>query len=148
MSTEGRPRIAIINGPNLNHLGKREPEVYGTETLAELDQACIDLGTELGCEISCFQSNHEGVLIDTVYQFAAGGGDALIINAGAFTHTSIALRDCVSGVSLPLVEVHLSNVYRREEFRHQSYLSDIAEGVICGLGRDGYFAAIRYFAQR
>ncbi|MCH2154462.1 MAG: type II 3-dehydroquinate dehydratase [Opitutales bacterium] len=147
MDSAPKSRIAIINGPNLNHLGKREPEIYGSMTLSELETECVALGKELGSEVVCFQSNHEGALIDFIYKFASEGGNALVINAGAFTHTSIALRDCVSGVKLPCIEVHISNVHSREKFRHTSHLSDISKGVICGLGIEGYRAAIRYLSE-
>ena len=139
-------RILIINGPNLNMLGLREPEVYGTQTLADIESEVQCLGTELGLSVECVQSNSEGELVTGIQQ-ARGQFDGIIINAGAYTHTSIAIRDALAAAEVPFVEVHLSNVYAREPFRHQSYLSDRAIGVICGLGSFVYEAALRYFAQ-
>ncbi|NLA51887.1 MAG: type II 3-dehydroquinate dehydratase [Alcaligenaceae bacterium] len=139
-------RILIINGPNLNMLGLREPEIYGAETLADIESAAQHLGTELGLSVECVQSNSEGELV-TYIQQARGQIDGIIINAGAYTHTSIAIRDALAAAEVPFVEVHISNVHARESFRHQSYLSDRAIGVICGLGSFVYEAALRYFAQ-
>ena len=134
-------KIAVIHGPNLNLLGTREPEIYGSSTLQDINAGLISLGTELGCDVESLQSNHEGELIDGIHA-AAKSTDFVIINPGAFTHTSIALRDAFLGVGLPLIEVHLSNIHQREEFRHRSYFSDIAEGVIVGLGAQGYQLAL------
>jgi 3-dehydroquinate dehydratase-2 len=127
----------VIHGPNLNLLGRREPEVYGTQTLADIDAELQAAAKELGVEIDCFQSNHEGELIDRI-QEAMGASAGILINPGGFTHTSVALRDALVATSLPVVEVHLSNVFAREDFRQHSYVSPIAMGVISGLGADGY----------
>jgi 3-dehydroquinate dehydratase-2 len=140
-------RILVVNGPNLNLLGTREPEVYGAVTLNDITARLVEAGRSLNVEVESFQSNHEGQLIDRV-QAAAGKADAVILNPGAYTHTSVALRDALLGVKLPFVEVHLSNVFKREPFRHHSYFSDIALGVISGLGSDGYEAALRFLAGR
>lgn len=129
--------ILVIHGPNLNLLGRREPEVYGTQTLADIDAELQAAAKELGVEIDCFQSNHEGELIDRI-QEAMGASAGILINPGGFTHTSVALRDALVATSLPVVEVHLSNVFAREDFRQHSYVSPIAMGVISGLGADGY----------
>ena len=137
--------IAIIHGPNLNLLGTREPSIYGHETLSDIDASLHALGKDLGLVISCFQSNAEHELIDTV-QGLRGQAQGLVLNPAAFTHTSVALRDAVAATDLPFVEVHLSNVHRREPFRHHSYFSDLATAVICGLGSEGYRAAIRFLA--
>jgi len=136
-------RILVLHGPNLNLLGTREPEIYGTLTLAELDSRLATLGSSLGAAVTSFQSNHEGALVDRIQAARLDNTDFIIINAGAYTHTSVALRDAFAGVSIPFIEVHLSNVYRRENFRHHSYLSELAVGVVAGLGADGYEAAIR-----
>ena len=141
--------ILLINGPNLNLLGTREPHLYGAETLADvesrLETHCASLSTtSKQVSISCFQSNHEGFLIDRIHQARADKVDAIIINAGAFTHTSVALRDALSGVNIPFVEIHVTNVHAREEFRHRSFLADKAIAVICGLGTYGYVAALEF----
>ena len=140
-------QILVLHGPNLNLLGTREPEIYGHLTLAELDVALVRLAGELSVSLSSFQSNHEGALVDRVQQARLDGTTHIIINAGAYTHTSVAIRDALAGVSIPFVEVHLSNVYRRESFRHHSYLSELAIGVIAGLGPTGYEAAVRHNAR-
>ncbi len=140
--------ILVLNGPNLNLLGKREPEVYGHETLADLTAQCERWGEESGTRVVCRQSNHEGVLLDWLHGAAAEGVTGLVLNLGAFTHTSVALRDAVAGVALPAVEVHISNVYAREGFRHLSYLSAVCVGTISGLGFAGYGAAIRFLVER
>lgn len=132
----------LINGPNLNLLGSREPHLYGTQTLADIEAGLQQTARDLGHILLCFQSNHEGALVDRVHAARKDGVAALIVNAGAYTHTSIALRDALSGVALPFIEVHLSNVYARESFRHHSHLSAIAKGVIVGLGAQGYVAAL------
>lgn len=140
-------QILVLHGPNLNLLGTREPEVYGHLTLAELDAGLKQLAGELSVDLITFQSNHEGSLVDRIQQARQDGTTHIIINAGAYTHTSVAIRDALAGVSIPFVEVHLSNVYRREAFRHHSYLSELAIGVIAGLGPTGYEAAIRHIAK-
>jgi 3-dehydroquinate dehydratase-2 len=140
------PRILVLNGPNLNLLGTREPAIYGRTTLADIAAACQAHGTKAGLVVECRQSNHEGELVDWV-QEARDKQDALVVNAGAYTHTSVAIRDALAAVGLPFIEVHLSNIYKRETFRHHSYLSALAEGVICGLGAQGYLAALDALAQ-
>jgi 3-dehydroquinate dehydratase-2 len=135
-------RIGVLHGPNLNLLGRREPEVYGRDTLEDIDRVLAELGRTLDAEVFSFQSNSEGELVDHI-QSLAGKADGLIINAGAYTHTSIAIRDALLGVALPFVEVHLSNVFTREPFRHQSYLSDRAVGVVVGFGSDSYLLGLR-----
>jgi len=133
--------IALIHGPNLNLLGTREPEVYGTDTLDSINAALKKRATEAGATLSCFQSNHEGAIIDHIHGLM-GKCDAIIINPGGLTHTSISLRDALAGAAIAFVEVHLSNVHAREKFRHHSYLSGIAEGVICGFGVQSYELAL------
>ena len=142
------PKVCVINGPNLNRLGKRQPEVYGTTTLADVEDLLAREAQSLGIDIDFFQSNHEGELLDRIHQ-AADDEAAVIINPGGFTHTSVALRDALAEIAdgAGFVEVHISNVHAREEFRHHSYLSPLASGVIAGLGIYGYVAALRYFAQ-
>ena len=135
-------RLLLLNGPNLNLLGTREPDVYGQQTLAQIEQALTEQARAAGAELSTLQSNAEHELVDAVQGTAAGGVDFILINPGGFTHTSIALRDAFLGVGVPLIEVHLSNIHQREEFRHRSYFSDIAEGVIVGLGAQGYELAL------
>ena len=132
--------IHIINGPNLNMLGTREPEIYGKETLADIEAACEAICSKRGASLTFMQSNHEGELVSAIQN--ARNSDGLIINAGAYTHTSIAIRDALAMIKAPVIEVHLSNVYAREAFRHTSYISDIAKGVICGLGAKGYQFAL------
>jgi len=135
-------RILVVNGPNLNLLGTREPQVYGTDTLADAEALAAAVAGELGFEVRCVQSNHEGVLIDAIHA-AREDCDAIVINPGAFTHTSVALRDALSGVALPFAEIHVSNVHAREPFRHHSYLSGIASCIIAGAGIQGYEFAVR-----
>jgi 3-dehydroquinate dehydratase-2 len=135
-------RLLLLNGPNLNLLGTREPDVYGQQTLAQIERALTEQARAAGAELSTLQSNAEHVLVDAVQAAAAGAIDFILINPGAFTHSSIALRDAFLGVGVPLIEVHLSNIHQREEFRHRSYFSDIAEGVIVGLGAQGYQLAL------
>jgi 3-dehydroquinate dehydratase-2 len=139
-------RILLINGPNLNLLGRREPETYGATTLGEIEHAAAETARGLGHELETFQSNAESAILDAVHA-AAGRVAFIIINPGAYTHTSIALRDALLGVAIPFIEVHLSNVYAREPFRHKSYLSDIAVGVITGLGANGYGYAVQAAAS-
>jgi len=141
-------RVLLLNGPNLNLLGTREPGVYGTDTLASIEQRCQSVARELGHELQSFQSNAEHELIDRVHRAKAEGVVFALVNPGALTHTSIALRDALLGTALPFIEVHLSNTHAREAFRHHSYFSDIAVGVVLGLGAYGYEAALRAAAQR
>lgn len=136
--------ILVLHGPNLNLLGQREPAIYGTQTLAQLNDDLSQLASSHQAAFSSFQSNSEGALVDRIQQALTDGTTFIVINAGAYTHTSVAIRDALAGVALPFVEVHLSNVYRREAFRHHSYLSDIAVGVIAGLGAQGYHAALAF----
>ncbi len=135
--------ILVIQGPNLNLLGTREPEVYGKTTMEDIHQSLGRLATAAGVLLDTYQSNHEGELIDRVQKAKQDGVHFIIINPGAFTHTSVALRDALAGVAIPFIEVHLSNIHQREEFRKHSYLSDIATGVICGLGAIGYELALQ-----
>jgi 3-dehydroquinate dehydratase-2 len=137
-------KLLLLNGPNLNLLGTREPAVYGATTLADIEQAATAQAQAAGAEIACFQSNHEGALIDRIHAARQEGIAAIVINPGGLTHTSVALRDALAGVDIPFVEVHISNIYKREEFRHHSFLSAIALGTICGLGVDGYRFAIDF----
>jgi 3-dehydroquinate dehydratase-2 len=137
-------KLLLLNGPNLNLLGAREPAVYGAVTLADIEQRCATLARELGPhDLRCFQSNAEHILIERIHAARLEGVAFIVINPAAFTHTSVALRDALLGVDIPFVEVHLSNVFAREPFRHHSYLSDIAVGVISGLGAQGYELALR-----
>ena len=137
-------KLLLINGPNLNLLGTREPAVYGSATLADIEAAATAQVRAEGATITCFQSNHEGALIDRIQAAREESIDAIVINPGGLTHTSVALRDALAAVAIPFIEVHLSNIHQREAFRHHSYLSGIARGVICGLGPSGYQAAIAY----
>jgi 3-dehydroquinate dehydratase-2 len=130
-------RILVVHGPNLNLLGSREPEIYGTITLDEIDAMLLGLAKAAGAELECFQSNHEGALVDRVQQ-ALDRTDGVLINPGAFTHTSVALRDALAALAAPIVEVHLSNIHRREAFRRHSYISEIALGVVTGFGPRSY----------
>ncbi|MGN6083087.1 type II 3-dehydroquinate dehydratase [Trinickia sp.] len=141
-------RLLVLHGPNLNLLGTREPEVYGRVTLSEIDQALLARAKEAGVELATFQSNHEGQLVDRVQAARAEAVGFVLINPAAYTHTSVALRDALAGVGIPFVEIHLSNVHRREPFRHHSYFSDLAEGVICGLGWKGYLYALEFALER
>jgi 3-dehydroquinate dehydratase-2 len=140
--------VLVLHGPNLNLLGTREPAVYGSATLPDIDRELTQIATEAGSRLESLQSNHEGVLIDRVQAARADGTDFIVINPGGFTHTSVALRDALAAVAIPFVEVHLSNIHRREPFRHHSYFSDLAEGVICGLGAQGYALALRFALAR
>jgi 3-dehydroquinate dehydratase-2 len=133
--------ILILNGPNLNMLGKREPALYGAGTLADIEAACAEKGRQLGLGVDFRQSNTEGTLVDWI-QAAAGKFAGIVINAGAYTHTSVAIHDALRATALPVIEVHLSNVYAREAFRHHSYISPVAKGIIVGLGPQGYTMAI------
>jgi 3-dehydroquinate dehydratase-2 len=141
-------RFLVLHGPNLNLLGSREPEIYGSDTLEDINSRLEALAQEAGNEITCLQSNAEHELVDAVHGAKAQGVAGIVINPGAFTHTSVALRDALLGVEIPFIEVHLSNVHAREAFRRQSYLSDVARGVITGLGAKGYeFALLAAMAR-
>lgn len=135
-------KILIMNGPNLNLLGKREPDIYGSLTLDDINKRIAALAAELGVEVSFFQSNHEGELVQKIHE-AMGVFQAIVINPGAYTHTSIALRDAISSTGIPAIETHLSNIYKREEFRRHSYISGVAAGQIAGFGADSYLLALR-----
>ncbi len=140
--------LLLLNGPNLNLLGTREPGIYGATTLADIEQAAHAQASTAGVQLATFQSNHEGMLIDRIHQARQEGVDAIIINPGGLTHTSVALRDALAGVAIAFIEVHITNIHQREAFRHHSYLSGIAVGVICGLGADGYRAAIDFAVNK
>ena len=144
---ENMKRIVIINGPNLDRLGLREPEIYGDETLTDLENLLTEEAESLGVEVQFYQSNHEGFIIDEIGEYADAEIFGLIINPGALTHTSLALRDAISGSDLPVIEVHISNIYRREEIRKHSITAPACIGVISGLGFGGYVAALRHLAQ-
>ena len=133
----------LVNGPNLNLLGSREPDVYGATRLVDIEKRCIEVATSLGHELVCFQSNAEHELIDRVQQAAADAVDFIVLNPGGFTHTSIALRDAFLAVQIPFIEIHLSNTFAREEFRHSSYFSDIANSCLFGFGAFGYELALQ-----
>ena len=140
-------KILVIHGPNLNLLGTRESDIYGTTTLEKINESLAETAKERGAQVSCIQSNHEGELVDQIQQVGAAC-DGIVINAGAYTHTSVAIRDALAGVAIPFVEVHISNVHKREPFRHHSYLSDVAEAVMAGFGVHGYGLALQYIAIR
>ncbi|WP_298830497.1 type II 3-dehydroquinate dehydratase [uncultured Piscinibacter sp.] len=146
------PSILVLNGPNLNLLGTREPATYGSTTLADVERLCTERGRELGFAVDCRQSNHEGALIDAIHEagrgFLAGTVAGVVFNAGAYTHSSVALHDAVRAVEVPVIEVHISNVHARESFRHHSWLSPVAAGIIVGFGVDGYVMAIEALARR
>jgi len=139
--------ILVLHGPNLNLLGSREPHLYGSLTLAQINQGLEVLAGQLGVGLTAWQSNHEGELVERIQAARQDGTDFIVINAAAYTHTSVAVRDALAAVAIPFVEVHLSNLYKREPFRQHSYLSDLAVGLVCGLGADGYEAAVRYAAR-
>lgn len=141
-------KILVLHGPNLNLLGSREPEIYGRETLADINRRLIALGKAAGATVTCFQSNHEGALIDRVQLAKKQKISSIIINPAGYTHTSVALRDALAGVAIPFVEVHLSNIHSREPFRRQSYFSDLAAGTICGLGSQGYELALQFILRQ
>lgn len=143
-----QPLIGVLNGPNLDRLGRRQPEIYGRTTLGEIEAGLRTLGTELGVRVECFQSNHEGDLIDRLAAWADAGAAGFILNPGGLTHSSVVLRDALLGHDLPAVEVHLSNLYRREEFRQHSLTAPACVGVISGLGPEGYPMALRFLANR
>ena len=139
-------RVLVLNGPNLNLLGTRQPEIYGRETLADVEADCQKLAAELKLQLECYQSNHEGQLIDWIHQARERAG-AIIINPGAFTHTSVAIFDALGACEFPILEVHISNVHRREAFRHHSYVSLVAAGVLAGFGTQGYQLALQRAAR-
>ena len=141
-SQDSGPRVLVLHGPNLNLLGTREPGIYGRSTLAEIHRAMESQGRAAGVQVESFQSNSEGELIDRVQSAASEGVQFIILNPAGYTHTSIALRDALAAVAIPFIEVHLSNIHARESFRHHSYFSDIAVGVICGFGSEGYEIAL------
>lgn len=136
----------VIHGPNLNRLGTREPGIYGHTTLADVDRACFELGERLGVTVVAQQSAHEGVIIDWLHAAADSGVAGIVINPGGFTHTSVALRDAIASIAVPVVEVHLSNIHAREAFRHHSFTAAVCVGSIAGLGPEGYLAALRFLA--
>lgn len=140
-----QPLILVLNGPNLNMLGAREPEIYGHATLSDVEAACKKAAGELGLKVECRQSNHEGELVTWIQQ-SRSTHHGIVINAGAYTHTSIAILDALKMCGLPIIEVHVSNIFAREQFRHHSYISPIANGIICGFGIDGYAHAVRGLA--
>lgn len=140
--------ILVVNGPNINALGTREPEVYGRTTLPELEAALVAQGADAGLGVDTFQSNHEGAIIDRLYEARTDGTRFIIINPGGLTHTSIALRDALAGIALPFIEVHISNTHAREEFRQHSYLSDLASGILIGFGTHGYHLAMNAVIHR
>jgi 3-dehydroquinate dehydratase-2 len=140
-------RILVLHGPNLNLLGTRQPSIYGSLTLAQINDRLAVLATDLGVSLIAWQSNHEGALVERIQAACEDGTDFVVINAAAYTHSSVAVRDALAALSIPFIEVHLSNLYKREPFRHHSYLSDLAVGLISGLGPDGYEAAVRYAAR-
>lgn len=140
----GKARILVLHGPNLNLLGTREPEHYGRMTLADINRALAEMAERAGIELETFQSNHEGALIERIHAAREQQVSAIIINPAAYTHTSVGLRDALAGVDIPFIEVHLSNVHAREAFRQHSYFSDLAIGVITGLGHQGYLLALEY----
>lgn len=144
----GPNRILVMHGPNLNLLGSREPEIYGRETLADINRRLIAQGKAAGAAVSCFQSNQEGALIDRVQQCKKERVTFIIINPAGLTHTSVALRDALAGVAVPFIEVHLSNIHAREAFRRHSYFSDQAVGTICGLGSCGYELALQFILRQ
>lgn len=141
-------KVLVLNGPNLNRLGKREPEIYGSETLDDVKEKCINLALQFNAEIDFRQSNHEGVLIDWIHEAEDTDVEAIVFNPGAYTHTSIALRDAIASVNVPVIEVHISNIHKRESFRHESKLAAECIGQICGLGTFGYELALRKFLEQ
>ncbi len=146
------PKIVVLNGPNLNLLGEREPAVYGRATLADVEALCQATGARLGVSVECLQSNHEGVLVDALQAAGRGvrAGEVLgvVLNAGAYTHTSVALHDAITGAQVPVVEVHISNVHAREAFRHHSHVAPAAAGIVIGFGVDGYALAIEGLVRK
>lgn len=147
-NAKGKQRVLVVHGPNLNLLGTREPEIYGQETLADINASLASQAKAASIELISFQSNHEGDLVDRIQAARTEGVAFIVINPGGYTHTSVALRDALAAVAIPFVEVHLSNIHAREPFRRHSYFSDIAAGVICGLGSHGYRLALDYALNR
>lgn len=147
-TSAGKTRLLVLHGPNLNLLGTREPGYYGLRTLADINIALARRAEQAGVELETFQSNHEGALIERVHAAREQGVSYIIINPAAYTHTSVALRDALAATAIPFIEVHLSNVHAREKFRHHSYFSDLATGVICGLGSEGYLLALEYLLSK
>ena len=143
-AVQTKKRILVLHGPNLNLLGTREPAIYGSETLADINRLLVASGKAEGIAVDTFQSNHEGALVDRIQAARTDGTGFIVINPAAYTHTSVALRDALAAVSIPFIEVHLSNVHKREAFRHHSYFSDLAVGTIVGLGSKGYLLALVY----
>ena len=141
-----KPKVLVIHGPNLNMLGKREPEIYGKTTLADINSDLENLGTTLGISVETFQSNHEGVIVEKI-QEAAATQKGIIINPAAYTHTSIAIRDALLALDIPIIEIHISNIYKREPFRHKSLISDVVTAQIAGLGIKGYTVALKALAE-
>lgn len=146
--SRARASILVVHGPNLNLLGSREPDHYGMATLDEIDRTLVRLGEAAGAGVACFQHNHEGALVDRIHQAADDRVDFILINPAAYTHTSVAIRDALAAAAIPFVEVHLSNIHARESFRHHSYCSALAVGVVSGLGAHGYELALQYALRR
>ena len=140
-------KVMVLNGPNLNRLGKREPEIYGRETLEDVKSKCITLASQYDATVDFRQSNHEGELIDWIHEAEDDGINGIVFNPGAYTHTSIALRDAIASINVPVIEVHISNIHKRESFRHESKLAAECVGQICGLGTFGYELALRKFLE-
>ena len=140
-------KIGVLNGPNLDRLGLREPNIYGSTTLKQIEDTLTNEAHKIGCEINCFQSNHEGFLIDKIHEWTDKKYNGLIINPGGFTHTSVAIRDAISSSCIKTVEVHLTNIHAREEFRKNSLISGIVEAIIAGMGHNGYLHALRFLAN-
>jgi 3-dehydroquinate dehydratase-2 len=143
---DSAPRVLVIHGPNLNLLGNREPALYGRKTLEQINDGLVSYGKRRGISVSCFQSNHEGAIVEAIQQ-AIGTADGVIINAAAYTHTSVAVRDALAMLPVPVIEVHLSNIHKREPFRHHSLMAAVVTGQILGLGPDGYALALRALAK-
>ena len=146
MPDKSRKRVLVIHGPNLNMLGKREPHIYGHQSLAEIDDQLVKLGQKLGIDVEAFQSNHEGAIVEKI-QEAAATQKGIIINPAAYTHTSIAIRDALIALDIPIIEIHISNIYKREPFRHKSLISDVVTAQIAGLGIKGYSIALKALAE-
>lgn len=145
---DSKRRVLVIHGPNLNMLGKREPDQYGSDTLADIDAAIKEAAANYGLEVACFQSNNESALVDKIQSLVGSDVGGLIINPAAYTHTSVAIRDAILLLDIPVVEVHLSNIYARESFRHKSMISGVATGQVAGFGKSGYLMALMALAER